>query len=567
MTASSTFLLNHLLQSTVFAIAAASLAFALRNNRAEVRFRIWLAASVKFLIPFSWIVSVGGAMKLPASAVPATPVLRAAEQLERSVTLSLNPLPAVHTGLPLSSILLALWAMGALLVLFHWAAAWVRLHRLVASSLRIEAALPIPVHASSEPIEPGVFGIVRPVMLLPEALLASLGTVEMDAILAHELCHVRRRDNLIAALHSGVQALFWFHPGVWFIGSRLLEERELACDEEVIGEGKDRESYAEGILRVCRLCLEPTATCAAGVTGSNLRKRIEGILSGRVSARLGRVRIAAITTAITFAVVGPVGLGILKSRAQESAATRPHFEIATIKTTDPNERGMRYAIRPPGNLSVLNMTLKNLISSAYDVHQFQVVGGPHWIDTDRFDIEAKPGDALAPISVSSSTEAQRREFAEQFALRVQSLLADRFHLVIRRETKEMPVYELTIAKGGSKLKQVEEKPGQGGQIRGQRGVLTGTATSIGSIASNLALRVERPVIDKTGLQGKYDWQFEWTPEQPAKLIPGSDRPLPSEISGPSIFMAVQEQLGLRLEPQRAPAPVIIVESASKPSAN
>ena len=100
-------------------------------------------------------------------------------------------------------------------------------------------------------LEPGVFGIFRPIVVLPEGIAEQLTTAQFEAVLAHELCHARRRDNLAAAVHMLAEALFWFHPLVWWIGVRLVEERERACDEEVLRTAADPQNYAEGIVAVC----------------------------------------------------------------------------------------------------------------------------------------------------------------------------------------------------------------------------------------------------------------------------------------------------------------------------
>lgn len=133
----------------------------------------------------------------------------------------------------------------------------------------------VPALSSASIIEPGIFGVFRPVLLLPEGIGDRLAPAELQAILAHELCHLRRRDNLAALMHMVVEAVFWFHPLVWWLGARLMDERERACDEEVLRRGSEAEAYAEGILKVCELYLQSPLKCVAGVTGANLRKRIE----------------------------------------------------------------------------------------------------------------------------------------------------------------------------------------------------------------------------------------------------------------------------------------------------
>jgi bla regulator protein blaR1 len=139
----------------------------------------------------------------------------------------------------------------------------------------------VPVLSSPAMLEPGVFGIFRPVLLLPEGITDRLAPAHLDAILAHELCHVRRRDNLAAALHMAVEAIFWFHPLVWWVGARLVEERERACDEEVLRLGSQPEVYAESILKTCQFYLESPLVCMSGIAGSDLKKRITRIMTGR----------------------------------------------------------------------------------------------------------------------------------------------------------------------------------------------------------------------------------------------------------------------------------------------
>jgi bla regulator protein BlaR1 len=137
-------------------------------------------------------------------------------------------------------------------------------------------------------MEPGVVGIFRPVLLLPEGILDRLTPAQLEAIVAHELCHVRRRDNLTAAIHMVVETIFWFHPLVWWIRARLIDERERACDEEVLRLGNQAEVYAESILEACKLYLESPLACVSGVTGSDLKKRIESIMANRHAVRLSR---------------------------------------------------------------------------------------------------------------------------------------------------------------------------------------------------------------------------------------------------------------------------------------
>jgi hypothetical protein len=163
--------------------------------------------------------------------------------------------------------------------------------------------------------EPGVFGIFRPVLLLPEDIAHRLSPAQLQAVLAHELCHARRRDNLAMAIHMSVEALFWFHPLVWFIKARLIEEQERACDEEVLRRGGDPEVYAESILKICEFYLTSPLICVAGITGSHLKKRIEDIMENRVALQLSLGRALLLAAAAIAALAGPIIIGIANVKA------------------------------------------------------------------------------------------------------------------------------------------------------------------------------------------------------------------------------------------------------------
>src|SRR5207247_4024707 len=135
----------------------------------------------------------------------------------------------------------------------------------------------VEVRSSPGLLEPGVVGLFSPILLLPEGIAERLTPPQLEAVLGHELCHIRRRDNLTSAIHMIVEAVFWFHPMVWWIGARLVEERERACDEAVLSLGSEPHDYAEGILNVCKSYLESPLSCVSGVTGSDLKERIQGI--------------------------------------------------------------------------------------------------------------------------------------------------------------------------------------------------------------------------------------------------------------------------------------------------
>ncbi len=282
-----------------------------------------------------------------------------------------------------------------------------------------------------------------------------------------------------------------------------------------------------------------------------------------------------------FAFLSFLALSSLCTFPQSSSTS---FDVASIKPSDPNSRGFFFRNRP-GLVDMSGATVLQLIQQAYNVRESQISGGPGWINSDRYDIVAKVGDIPAdpqnPIDQRKATELQRE--------RMRALLADRFQLKIRRETKELPVYALILARGGPKLK--ESNPGgpapapdaekgaerpRGSNMRIGLGQIMGQSVPLDMLVQVLSQQLGRIVVDKTGLKGTYDFTLEWTPDQGQGLGPGfaapgepprPDSSAPAESSGPSVFSALQEQLGLKLESQKAPVEIIVIESVEKPSEN
>jgi beta-lactamase regulating signal transducer with metallopeptidase domain len=316
--------LDHLWQSTLFGLAIAILAMAFRNARASVRYGLWLAASVKFLIPFAAL-GVLGRLLAPAIRPPleanALFIARAAEPFS----------PPVHLGAPvaqagawpdLTPALLGVWALGFAIVLAIWTVRWARIHPFLRLATPVALAAPMPVLATPTMMEPGLVGLWRPVLLLPEALFEHMDRPGIEALVAHEACHFRRRDNLTAAVHMLVETLFWFHPMVWWIGGRLVDERERACDEAVVRSGHDPVVYAESLLQCCRLFLQSPLRCVAGASGSNLTRRVETIMTSPLRSSLSRSGKAMLVAAGVCAAATPVVAGWLTSPAQLQVAAR-----------------------------------------------------------------------------------------------------------------------------------------------------------------------------------------------------------------------------------------------------
>jgi uncharacterized protein (TIGR03435 family) len=256
------------------------------------------------------------------------------------------------------------------------------------------------------------------------------------------------------------------------------------------------------------------------------------------------------------------------------AAAPLTFEVASIKPAAPDARGTMIRMMPGGALTVTNATLRMLLTLAYDVRDFQISGGPGWVGSERYDINAKAERSATaepvPEDPRNMTDAQRKTNQEQMRQRLQALLAERFQLAIHRETKEAPVYALVVGKNGPKIQ--ESKEG-GPRLMMGRGQLNGQGALMEMLANVLSNQLGRPVLDKTGLQGKYDFKLEFTPDpgQAAGpfggLGPGPDAPPPPDPNGPSIFAAIQEQLGLRLESTKGAVEMIVIDRVEKSSEN
>jgi beta-lactamase regulating signal transducer with metallopeptidase domain len=290
-------LLDHLWQSTLVAALAALLALALHNNSARVRFWLWFAASMKFLVPFAALAALGESLArlLPVTLTAPLRLAAIAPAAERiSAPAAMLAVPEAAGGVTLVLLLGLVWALGFAAVLTVQLVRSLRLRRLVmeARDVKMPAAMgsSVKVKSSASLLEPGLVGILNPVVLLPQGLIDRLSPGEIQSILAHELTHLRRRDNLTAAVHMLVEALFWFYPLVWIIGSRLIAERERACDEGVLAHGHDREVYAGGILKVCKFCLQSPLACAPGVSGGNLGLRVRQIMTAPDARRWPRPR-------------------------------------------------------------------------------------------------------------------------------------------------------------------------------------------------------------------------------------------------------------------------------------
>jgi uncharacterized protein (TIGR03435 family) len=243
------------------------------------------------------------------------------------------------------------------------------------------------------------------------------------------------------------------------------------------------------------------------------------------------------------------------------------FEVASIKPSSPDDSGSVIQATGGEGLIVTNASVRILITYAYDIRDLQLSGGPGWLGADRFNITAKtaPGDAAFDAAKPDSmTDAQRKTNNERIRERLRTLLADRFHLLVHHESKDVDVLLLTVAKTGPKMKTAaHDAEGRQGMRGTGRGHTQAYAITMDRLAAYLGTIVGRPVVDRTDLRGEFDWTLDWVPDSPASAADSTATPR----TGPTIFTAVQEQLGLKLESGKAPIDSLVIDRITHPTEN
>jgi len=282
------------------------------------------------------------------------------------------------------------------------------------------------------------------------------------------------------------------------------------------------------------------------------------------------------------AILFPLSVGVLDpslSSAQETdkpipqliaTSALPQFEVASIKPS-PASSNLKVDFAPGGKLFITNATLRFLIKIAYDIGDDQLAGGPKWVGAKRFDVAAIPDVPVGGDPANMAAD-QVLVFHKPTRLRLQRLLADRFQLELRKESTPMPVFALAIAKGGPRnLVPSKNEADQQLNAMVSNGQFNATAIDMPTLAKFLSEgQTGRPVVDKTGLPGRYDFHLSWTPENTQPVPPGSSNSTnvqPVYAQDQSIFSALQQQLGLKLNPETTQADRLVIVSANLPSAN
>jgi uncharacterized protein (TIGR03435 family) len=438
----------------------------------------------------------------------------------------------------------------------------------------LEAALTLPEAASKRKTRlllsrdvgsPMAVGFLHPAVILPEDLPEELAQPEMEHVLLHESAHIARRDdwsNLLAKLLGAALAL---HPVAWWILRQIEREREIACDDWVVARVGSARPYAESLARMSELRWARQAKLSAthGKTqgealasgmfggGSRLGERIELLLErGReFSPRASRARVA---------IGGAMLLGCLIAGAMlpktVAFAQEPKFDVASVKPSGPQEDVIGMFAYPGGRLTATNYTLRNLIREAFTLEDFQILGGPKWAGEDRYSIVAQPPVGSASSKINPNNPKLPPPEEELSMLR--ALLAERFHLMAHEEVKDGPVYELVVGSKGPKLTEAADKNdfpvvAHGPTDNPERPTLRrGINASMPLLAADLSRTLKRPVLDKTGLKGTYDFKFDH------EVHPDG-----------SILSNAIEVLGLKLRPARGPIRYLVIDGAEKPDAN
>ena len=365
-------------------------------------------------------------------------------------------------------------------------------------------------------VTPITVGVLRPRILLPDGA-KEWPQAQLDAVLAHENEHVRRRDPLFQWLALLNRAVFWFHPLAWWLERKLSGLAEEACDAAVLSRGYDPRDYSEWLLDLARSVQRTGLRVGMAMPGIGLTYRIRRMLSGVPVPRISRLRMACTVAvcagaAAIFAAGTPV-------RAQSSNRNSVAFDVASVKHSSPDgilHAGMQ--ILPGGKFTARNTPLRLIIAAAYDlpIQSGRLTGGPDWI-SEGYDIDAIAPRGSIPSGVSPKIQNQK------IRLMLQTLLVDRFKLITRRETKDLPVYAVVVGKNGPKLTKakVDEKGCQDGSAAevpchqfsgGQGRGLHGEAVDMDDLVLFVENWTDKPIVNKTNLKGLYKIEADgWLP--------------------------------------------------------
>ena len=541
------------------------------------------------LLPIVTIPDTTSGESTPATATAASPVPAGTPESRRSALTPMTLLAVawlVGAVLCLVPVLLTPWHLRRLRAASRPWREGDALARTVAGEIR---SRPVALLVNESVTAPLTCGIVRPTVVLPADAM-QWPDDEVRRALVHELEHVRRADWCIHVATRIVCAIYWFHPLVWVAWRQLSLESERACDDAVL-RVSDRTAYAQQLVTLARRQAQPSALPVLSmVDRSDLSARVAALLDDtQARGRLGLVRTLATGAAACLLAVGVAPLRAASKAAQlptAQPAAVPAFDVVSIKENKSGDmvQGSR---RQPGRIVITNLPLRMLIVNYFGLQPQQLTGGPDWINSARYDIIAQFSGEI-PVTEPGTVGPLQ--------LMMQRMLAERFQLAVHIETREIPIYVLTMARSdrafGPKLRRAATDceavmnamlktaregggppPAAGPQLpdgrpacgmrTGPGGRLTAGGTSMAALARLMTVPAGRIIVDKTGLTGGYDFELEYTPDLPGGQPPAAG----ANANLPSMFTALEEQLGLKLEATRGPVEVLVIDRVERPTEN
>lgn len=567
----ATIFLALMLRTTALTATVVLLLAALRIRRAAARHAALAAVVATMLVAPLWTLwgpKLGVARFSPAAdAAPAMPVtpIAAAEAAWTARTRGGTAGQSSPPPIPRRP-----WAPAAVAALYLAGVAWFGA-RLLGGSLR--ALRLARTRNGARVTTPVTVGWFRPRILLPAAA-RDWTEDQLACVWAHEQAHARRRDPLVQWLAQLNRALYWFHPLAWWLERTLAHLAEEACDEAVIDAGHDPRSYCELLVHLARGVAASGGRLAAALPlpGGRLERRIRRVLEAvpapASTFRMAVFALVAIPAAILALAAVQATVPPPQAEANLDAASLPHFEVATIKPTDPHVRyvGMR-KISPGGYVLYSAYTLSQLLHDALGVEDFQVSGGPKWATTQEWDIEAKPPEgsqaaAFRPLDPKVTPPPDE-------LLMLRALLIERFHLQLVAERQTGTVYTLSPTKNGVHRDQFttpahpDERPlvtmdrlDEDDSRPGVNYAYVGHNATTALLAQRLSERFHAPVTDSSGLAGNFDFIVRYSQDNSAPTARYGD-----------IVQALQNQLGLRLTAGKGPVETYVIEHAEMPRGN
>jgi uncharacterized protein (TIGR03435 family) len=442
---------------------------------------------------------------------------------------------------------------------------------------------------------PTVIGWLRPVVVLPIAAMSNLAPSQVEAILAHELAHVRRHDFLVNLLQTAAETLLFYHPAIWWISGRIRAERENCCDDVAVEVCGDPVTYAAALTELAAWSLDRSPLVIAA-TGGSLLARVRRLLhvSPDTTARTSsRLLVAGLAVALVL-VIGTVRAITVAQVSEPSAAA----DDAVLSPPETINRFFGFELLPPrrpwppgdrngargwgvtirftsGEMPLMGFTARSLIRHAYDAHGMSILNAPQWLDDETFDLSIDSElSVTAGIADPEALNASLRQ-----------LMENQLGLVVHREKRELPVYALIKANRDGSLGpnivvstadcwEATSRPRTRTQrMCGIEDTLTGLVAEGVALSelttqmrAGMPLAPDLPVVDRTGLTGTYDFRIRFG-FLPVAAV-GSHHPVFGAIIAPlgfrSIFTALPEQLGLKLEKSTAPIEVLVIDHIQRP---